>query len=920
MTLNDHTSIKDIALTNLQALTEADLTKRFLVPLFKNFGFDRVDYYGGQYEGGKDLICWRNDELKMVELAVVQVKKYKPTVPSADTKSFSEIVTQLQQASEKKIPNIDGIEYQPSLLYFVTPYTIDTRALQSRFEAYSSLKPRRVKIIDGPLLIDLLSQKLEPLYRNLVGKNVLMQTNLMNNLTNADLLAALEAKYEKDISSFYCDLDFGFGNVSTSLFLSLDFRPIAKAYNLSTDEWLLFKESSRCVEDFFGVNIITPSYDEIEGNYEKERKKRKEGIKKGLKEIPENMIQISSALERIEMSIENQREKLENFACDSEEYKLNECYELILIELLALKQRSGIESSNKHEDKKNYNKINNLTKKTNDHEMRLFGKSTLINQVKSYLKNLKKLREIDAKRGELFEQNYEISYKFSLDGKELSARLIEKKKWLLHEANKFGKETSNSELKAFLMDCKSLIDAVDKAINNPILTQVLGLLRKHKYLNTKNTQRLNISIDNVFSTGLHFIVLGEAGAGKTTTLQMYTKKNLAKANDTKQFLFLPLARIAASLSDELLEKDEIKPLEKLQHGIRLYLKAQGINISEIDFLNMLNNKSMVLLLDGIDESISRLPWIIEVINKISMRYPKVQLITSSRMSGEYLKNISFCGIILLPFSDYQREHFIRKWFNESDTIKIDYILKHIKNNPNLGNVVRNPLHATILCVLADHNIPLPESELQLYEERIKLLMGKYDFYKRATRLKSRQHDLEIVAQKIAYRLHSMGIRHDSLLNLKRRALGSLQGKLPEELVLLAVNELADPCNILMPMTEDGQFGFEHLQFQEYLAACELRNNRGIEIGPLMYNNWWRGPLVFFAQITDEIEFIIKWLAVEGNFSSAAPTLNAMLAVRPEKEKKELREILTKHYELDVFDERYEDVEYLLNPIRGRTPY
>ena len=57
------------------------------------------------------------------------------------------------------------------------------------------------------------------------------------------------------------------------------------------------------------------------------------------------------------------------------------------------------------------------------------------------------------------------------------------------------------------------------------------------------------------------------------------------------------------------------------------------------------------------------------------------------------------------------------------------------------------------------------------------------------------------------------------------------------------------------MTQDGQLGFGHLRYQEYLAACEIRYNRGIDIKKLLNKSWWRGALTLFSMLADDISFL-----------------------------------------------------------------
>ena len=153
----------------IQQLTEYDLTIELLIPLFHALGYPKIDYNGGPYEEGKDIICWRKDEFEDLELLVCQVKKYKPTAAASDNNSFHEVVSQLQQACEKKVPYTDGNKYKPNKIIFITPYSVDARALTTRFEKYQELKSHGVKIIDGQKLISLCNSKIPPQLDKILG-------------------------------------------------------------------------------------------------------------------------------------------------------------------------------------------------------------------------------------------------------------------------------------------------------------------------------------------------------------------------------------------------------------------------------------------------------------------------------------------------------------------------------------------------------------------------------------------------------------------------------------------------------------------------------------------------------------------------------------------------------------------------------
>ena len=92
-----------------------------------------------------------------------------PSARADSSRSFAGLLTQLQQAAEQPVQHIDGKTYLPTHIYFFTPEPVDTRTLQTRFEAYQSLRHRGVKIVDGHELAELLAPELSPNCRKIAG-------------------------------------------------------------------------------------------------------------------------------------------------------------------------------------------------------------------------------------------------------------------------------------------------------------------------------------------------------------------------------------------------------------------------------------------------------------------------------------------------------------------------------------------------------------------------------------------------------------------------------------------------------------------------------------------------------------------------------------------------------------------------------
>ncbi len=314
--------------------------------------------------------------------------------------------------------------------------------------------------------------------------------------------------------------------------------------------------------------------------------------------------------------------------------------------------------------------------------------------------------------------------------------------------------------------------------------------------------------------------------------------------------------------------------------------------------------SSLLQFDGIDEVISSAPWIIDGIEAASRRYPKSQILCSSRIGGEYLEDITYLGFKLLPFTDQQRKKFITNWFKNPKEERIKIIIDHLTANPDLGEIVRNPLLATILCVLAEHGIQLPKSEMRLYQERVRLLLGHYDLHKQSKRITSTQHTLNLVARKLAFYLHETEqreIEYDDIIEISIR---KMPGDLDKKAVVTAVNELIHPCNILEPKSYQKNYGFGHFRYQEFFAATEMNQNRGINVSQYLYKDWWRGALVLFTQLSDNIGFLVKDAIRKKCTIEAKPTFDAILKERPPDEQEKYSLLIKKAIQEEEHQRRY----------------
>jgi NACHT domain len=493
---------------------------------------------------------------------------------------------------------------------------------------------------------------------------------------------------------------------------------------------------------------------------------------------------------------------------------------------------------------------------------------------------------------ETLDKNDPLNYKVEINGVTLSKQILQKREWIeTHVININKTKPSVKVIKGFIYECKEIIDAASNILSNIHFITAVGFDENKIVRKSFESTRFKLPIEKIFDTGINIAVLGEAGAGKSTSLQMYAINR--ECSSEKLFICVPLANVTQLWQKQVSEFSEEQKVLSFDESIAGYLIYKGIQMTKGQFLYFLGATNTVLMLDGIDEAIKLNPWLPKAINQLSKKYQdKMQLIVTSRMSGSYHNELSFFSVTLLPFTTEQRNKFIDNWFEKEDNKIADRIKKHLTKNKSINEIVKNPLLTTTLCVLAKNDVDLPNTEIKLYDDRISLLAGYYDAIKGIeSRIASKPQTLERVAQKLAYCLHLKGKREAEKSELKSIVINMPLNALSKIEIDLAINELIDPCNILVPMTDDGKFGFGHLRYQEHLAAKELTSNRSIDLLPLLENIWWRGALILFAQMNSSLLWLFNDVSIRGNFSAVQESLKEMIKASPRIEQDDLTKIL-----------------------------
>ncbi|MCQ9634731.1 hypothetical protein MP477_07150 [Chryseobacterium sp. WG23] len=801
---------------------ENNFTKNIIIPLLQTLGYNKVEFFGGTSEEGKDIVFWEQDPMGDIFLNVAQVKHFKFTNSSNNSGSFQTVVNQLSVCFNKKIPHSDGFTQKPCKVWLITTHEIDSKTLLTFYDESPNIQTDKVRIIDGAKLADLIIKKTPELIKELLGIDFEIKTKLTPKFSNDILLKALGKDRIIDIKMIYTDVDFSIGKQTTELFFNHSFEPQTKTITLNFEEWNKFQNICIDIQSDFNLSFIEQDLVAIKIKYEKSEQN-----------YNENLAEIQQLQEQVDhLKSEN---STSTEIINKENAKINQI-------------KKNLKSSIGIEERLEIDKLDSNIK---------YNKNKISINQNSIQKLFDRQKSFKTKN-----DNFKVRIK--IIGENLCEQVLQKRKYIESNIELINnKKYNQKKLKDFINKCDNIINQCSQIFEfqNLDFKETLGTKSNYAYGENLDNIRFRLPINEIFETGLNISVLGEAGAGKSTSLEMFAYKN---QESEKKVFFLPLGYIIKDFNINI-SKDKINGSEYIEELIIFYLKKVEIFINLIELKKYLVDKKTIIIFDGLDEAIKLQPNLPNLIKDFSEIYTKIQIILSSRYYGEYINQIPFFSVTLLPFTDNQRIEFIKKWFTEHNDISVQKkVLNHLNQNEEMNKIIRNPLLTTTLCILAENGLSLPTTEIRLYEKRLKLFTGYYDNVKHiSTRIFSLPSLLENISQKIAFFLHSSNVREMDLENITKNLLKTLKYKYTETEIKKGIEELISPCEILVPMTGNRNYGFGHLRFQEHLTAKEIASNRKIDYFQYIKTEWWYGPILLYLHINNDFELFIKTLGNQG---------------------------------------------------------
>lgn len=392
----------------------------------------------------------------------------------------------------------------------------------------------------------------------------------------------------------------------------------------------------------------------------------------------------------------------------------------------------------------------------------------------------------------------------------------------------------------------------------------------------KNIRTTNCTITKLInSTDEHIILLGQPGAGKTTTIKRIVQNLITYPEKSKhQFPILIRLRELDNLKDELtveniltskileilgidinltfdkkdidtvneikkfIQKDKV--IKKLMEGKKFNNNIESILQSAANLI-LLNTKeqkrlfniyvaelidslNILILLDGFDElKLGFKHSVIKEFTNLSYQLSKSRIILTSRI-GEIEKDIQNTIVYeVAPLSKNQIQKFIHKWVE--DDLKAETFYKQLSKSTYSDTAMR-PLTLAHLCAIYDRYNRIPDKPKSAYDKILNLLLEEWDAQRGINRT-SKYSNFSTFEKKeflsnLAYILstcyQTTVFNRNILTDVYKKIYSKFN--LPEKELEKVINELESHTGIFI-QTGYNNYEFSHKSLQEYLTAIYI---------------------------------------------------------------------------------------------------
>ena len=349
----------------------------------------------------------------------------------------------------------------------------------------------------------------------------------------------------------------------------------------------------------------------------------------------------------------------------------------------------------------------------------------------------------------------------------------------------------------------------------------------------------------IYKDGKIWIITGEAGSGKTTSINQlgHDEKPKLDLEDTQKLL----------ISVHFADLEDCKLLTVIKKAIP-HLDDDGLECIQKDIIGCCGAK-YIFALDGYDEYQNKREqnFITELIN-----LNKCTIVISTRPhSSEYLKLKLKQGHHSRRFKEYKIaqfnniDAFIMEYYEskakknansdlKSAKEKAEKVANRVKRNDFFHSLCSRPLHCAMVCSFLDNDFKTPQTRTQLFNLFVATTVERHYIIimdKIPKEVDSEDDTLREVASK-----YSLDIREEMLkpvYKVCRLAYEKVTGLKPSiklddqsSLGLVVVKSVIDPLKVL----PENEYTFLHETIKEYLAALYMLLSGDLDVSKMREEN------------------------------------------------------------------------------------
>lgn len=330
-----------------------------------------------------------------------------------------------------------------------------------------------------------------------------------------------------------------------------------------------------------------------------------------------------------------------------------------------------------------------------------------------------------------------------------------------------------------------------------------------------------LSLTSLSTTPRHSVILGDPGAGKTTSLKRLCQlaiESVAKGESKRMILLAVLRDLGdgESLTDRIL--NDLGVGLAFSPTVNLAVQSETKRRIMVSFLGKLPT---YLFVDGLDEVSHSVRSQVEAdLRSILERADNVRVILTTR-SADYQFNLPNSDVYELEgLTQTQVEEFARKWLRRHEDAA--HFLQELRKSPYADTVFR-PLTLSHICAIYSRTGQIPEKPKTIYRKIVYLLLKEWDEQKSVRRISDysqfeadrKQEFLEHLSFYITRAWQLTRFDHE-LLYEAYEALAPAHG-LPKNQAAEVAREIESHTGLIVQSGYD-RFEFAHKSLQEYLAA------------------------------------------------------------------------------------------------------